>query len=107
MTFPVSLLNSRVVTVLMGNEEGRLDVASVRIFTFSVEDFLVQLDVVVVNGIVEGDCDHLGHVLGGQVAGDDGAIFGAEAIGQHALRRVARGRAVGVVVHICHKGGSS
>jgi hypothetical protein len=41
----------------------RLDVASIRILSLSIEDFLVQVDVVVVYGIVEGDCDHHRNIL--------------------------------------------
>lgn len=71
----VHLLDGRVVGVLVGDEEGGLDVASVRVLALPVEDLLVQLDVVVVDGVVEGDGDHLRHVFGGEVSGDGGAVF--------------------------------
>lgn len=100
MSLAVRLLHTRVIGILVGDEEGGFDVATVRIFTFPVEDFFVEFNVVIVDGVVEGDGDHLRHVLGGQVAGDDGAVLRAEAVRQHALRRVARRSAVRVVVDI-------
>lgn len=103
VTFPVSLLDGGVVRVFVRHEVCSLDIATVGVLAFSVKDFLVEFDVVVVDGVIEGDGDHLGHVLGGQVTGGDGAVLGAEAVGQHALRRVARWGSVGVVVDICHK----
>lgn len=100
--FPVHLLHGRVVGVLVRDEEGRLDVATVRILSLPVEDLFVEADVVVVDGVIERDGDHLRHVLGGQVAGDRGAVLGAEAVGEHAHGRVAGRRPVRVVVHVCN-----
>lgn len=103
VTFSVRLMHGGVVAVLVRNKEGGLDVASVRIFTLAVEDFFVQLDVVIVDGIIESDGDHLRHIFGGQVTGDHSAIFRTETVGQHALRRVAGWSAIGVVIDICAK----
>lgn len=58
----------------------RLDVASVRILPLAIEHFAVQVDVIVVDGIIEGDCDHLRHVFRRQVAGDRRPILRAEAV---------------------------
>lgn len=80
-----------------------LDVASVRILTLAIEHLLVQKDVVVVDGVVEGDGDHHGDVLGRQIAGHCRAVLGAEAVGQYAHRWVARRRSVGIVVDICER----
>lgn len=101
VTFPVSLLDGGVVGILVRDEVSGFDIASVRVLAFAVKDLFVEFDVVVVDGIVEGDGDHLRDVLGRQVTGDDCAVFGAEAVGQHALRGVTRRRSVGVVVDIC------
>lgn len=72
------------------------NVAAVGVLALAVEDFLVQLDVVVVDGVVEGDGDHHGHVLGWKVAGHGGSVLRAEAVGQNAHRGVAWRSAVGI-----------
>lgn len=48
----------------MRYEEGRLDVTTIWILAFAIENFLVQLDVVVVDGIIECDSDHHRYILG-------------------------------------------
>lgn len=94
------LLHRRVVGVLVRDEVGGLDVATVGVLA-ALEHLLVQLDVVVVDGVVEGDGDHHGHILGGQVAGNGGAVLRAEAVGQDAHGGIAGRGAVGIVVNIC------
>lgn len=84
----------------MRNEEGRLDVATVRIFALSIEDLFVETDVVVVYRVVEGDRDHLGYLLEGQVTGDRGTVFRAETVGEYANGWVAGWRPVRIVVHV-------
>lgn len=101
MAFPVHLLHSRVISVFVRDEEGGLDVATIRILAFSVEDLFVETDIVVVDGIVEGYRNHLRHVLGRKITGDARSIFGAEAIGKYADGRVTRRSAVRIVVHVC------
>lgn len=96
----VRLLDGRVVAVFVGHEVGGLDVAAVRVLAFAVEDLLVQLDVVVVDGIVERNCDHHRHILGRQIAGNRGSVFRAEAIGQQANGRITGWRTVRVVVDV-------
>ena len=59
---PVQVLNSRVVGVLVGSEESSSNLTSIRIGPLTVEYILVQVDVIYVNGPVEGDGDHLGYV---------------------------------------------
>lgn len=100
MAFSMHFLHGGVVGVFVRNEEGRFDITTVRILAFAVENLLVQFDVVVVDGIVEGDGDHLGHILGGEIPGYRGAILGAEAVRQDAHGGVAGGRPIGVVVDI-------
>lgn len=98
VSFPVRLLNGGVVGVLVRDKERRLDVAAVGVLPLAAEDLLVQFDVVVVDGVVEGDGDHLGHVFGRQVSGYRRAVFGAETVGQHAHVGIAGRGAVGIVV---------
>lgn len=101
VTFAVRLLHGRVVGVLVRYEECCFDVAAVWIFALAVEDLLVQLDVVVVDGVVEGDGDHHRDVFGQQVSRHAGTVFRAEAVGQHADGRIARRSAVRIVVDVC------
>lgn len=85
MSPTMCIVNSGVVGVFMGNEilknenkvnlEGcssdcafaasyrRLDVTSVRILSFAVKHFPVQVNVVVIDGIIKSDCDHLRNIF--------------------------------------------
>lgn len=101
VAFPVHLLHGRVISVLVRDEEGGLDVATIRILAFSVEDLFVETDIVVIDGIVEGYRNHLRHVLARKITGYARSIFGTEAIGKYADGRVTRRRAVRIVVHVC------
>ena len=107
VTEPVHLLDCRVVGVLVGHEERGLDVAAVGVPPLLVEDLPVQVNVVVVDGVVKGDGDHLRDpvaplVLGAQVAGHLRAALGAEAVGQLADVLVAGRGPVGVGVDVCN-----
>lgn len=69
VSLTVQLLDGSVVGVLMGHEEGGLDGATVRVDA-AIEDELVEIVVVVVDGVIKGDRNHLWHVLGQKVIGD-------------------------------------
>lgn len=101
VTFPVRLLHGRIVGVFVRDEERGFDVASVRVPALAVEYFLVKFDVVVVDGVVEGDRDHLRDLFGRQVVGYPCTVFGTETVRQNAHGRVARWSAVRIVVVIC------
>lgn len=105
MTLPVHLLDRRVVGVLVGHEEGGLDVAAVRVFTLAVKDVLVEADVIVVDSVVEGDRDHLRYVFTREIAGYCRTVLRAEAIGKDAHGGIARWSSVGIVVHVCNVDG--
>jgi len=47
----------------VGHEEGGLDVATVGILALTVEHVLVQIDVVVIDSVIEGDHHHLRNLL--------------------------------------------
>lgn len=98
VTATVEVLNGRVVGVSVGHEESSFDLAAVGVLAGTAEDFFVQFDVVTIDGTVEGEGDHLGNVSGFQFTGDLGTVRRAEAIGQHALGRVAFGSAVGIII---------
>lgn len=63
MTLAVCLLYGGIISIFVGHEERGFDVTAVGVLALSVEDLLVELDVVVVDGVIEGDGDHLGNVF--------------------------------------------
>ena len=89
----------------MGHKEGGLYVTAVGIPPLSVEDLVIEVDVVVVDGVVEGDCDHLWDpvtsiVARAKVSRNLGTIFGAEAVGQLADVLVTKWSPVWIVFNI-------
>ena len=58
---------------------------------------LVQVPVLVVDGVVEGEDDHLRHVGRWQTAWNQRPVRGAEAVRQRAVGVVAYRRGIGVV----------
>lgn len=101
VSFPVSFLYRRIVSVLVRHEERGFDVTPVGIPSFAIEYFLVQFDVVVVDGIVKGDSNHLRNFFGRQVVWYSGAVFRAEAVGQNAHGWIARRCAIRIIIVIC------
>lgn len=102
---PVRLLDCRVVAVFVGNKEGCFDIAVVGILSASVEDLLVQVDVVVVDGVVESDRDHLRNVVAflvvrTEISRNTSSVFGAEAVRQFADGVVAQRRPIGIGVGV-------
>ena len=59
----VQVGNGTVIGVFVGNEESSLDIAIVGVLQVT-ENNVVQVDVVVVDSIVEGDHDHLWNASG-------------------------------------------
>lgn len=100
MALSVHLLHGGVVGVLVGDEEGGLDVTAIGVLSFAIEDLFVKSDIVVVDCVIEGDGDHLRNVFRRQIARDGGAILRAETVGQCTHRRVAGWGSVRIVVHI-------
>lgn len=76
------------------------DVTAIWIFAFSVENFLVQLNVVVVNGIIECYRDHLRYIFVWQIAGNGGAVFRTETIWQNANSWITWWSAIWIAVVI-------
>ena len=82
-----------------------LDVTAIGVASAS-EDLIIQVNVVIVDGVVEGDGDHLGHtqavlVLGAEIARHLRAVLGAEAVRQLANRLVAVRGPVRVRLRVC------
>lgn len=100
VAFPVHLLDRGVVGVLMRYEEGCLDVAAVWILALATEDLFIEANVVVVNGVVESNCDHLGNILRREITGYRGTILRTEAVGQGTHRRIAWWSSIGIIVHV-------
>lgn len=103
VSLTMSLMHGWIVGIFVRDKVGRFDVAAVRIFPFAVEDLCIEVDIVVVDGVIEGDSDHLWHVTSGQVSGDHGAVLRAETVRQNALRGVAVWGSVRVIVDIYNK----
>lgn len=98
MTHIVDVLNSGVVSVLVRDKEGRLDITTIGVLPLPVEDLVVQINVVVVDGVIEGDHDHLRNVLAvgssrsdiAKLSGNLGSILRTEAVGQLADGSITR-----------------
>lgn len=103
VSFTMRFLDSGIIGIFMGDEVSRFNIATVGVFALPIEYFFVEFNVVVVDGIVESDGYHLGYISGWQVARDNRAIFRAEAVRQHALRRVTMRSPIGIVVDIYNK----
>lgn len=102
VTLAMGLLDCGVIAVLVGHEERSLDVAAIRILAFAIEHLLVQLDVVVVDGVVECDRDHLRDVSRWKVSGDCGSVFRAETIRENAYSWIAWRSAIWIVIDVCN-----
>lgn len=96
----VHLLHRGIIGVLVRDEESSLDVATVRILTLAVEDLLIEADVVVVDGVVEGYRNHLRHILEREIPGYCRTILRAETVGQNTHGGVAWWGSIRIVVHI-------
>lgn len=75
VSFTMRLLNRGIVGILMGDEESRLNIATVRVLALSIKNFFVEFNVIIVDSVVESDSDHLRNISGWQVTGDDRAVF--------------------------------
>lgn len=100
VAFPVHLLDRGIIGVLVRHKEGCLDITAVWILALAVEDLFVETDVVIVDGIVEGDRDHLRHILGRKIAGYRGTVLRAETVGQGTYGRVTWWSSIGIIVHV-------
>jgi len=76
----------------VGNEETGLNVTAIRIDSLLVKDLPVEVNVVVVDGVIEGDGDHLGDVLAvgssgsnlAEVSRDLSTVLGTETVREFA-----------------------
>ena len=102
----VHILHGGVVGVLMRHIESAFDVATVRVPALLIKNLSIEVYVVVVDGVIEGDGDHLGDPVAGpavraEAARHLGPVLTAVTVGQHAHAEVAGGRAVRVRVLVC------
>lgn len=72
--------------------------ATIGVGSLTVKDFVVQVDVVHVDGTVESNGDHLGNVGGFEGAGNPGTVGGTKAVRKNALGGVAIRGSVGIIV---------
>ena len=73
----------------MRNIESTLESTTVRILSFTIENFLEQVNVVRVDSTIEGDGDHLRNLVRVDVSRDSGSIGGTETVGQLTLGQIA------------------
>jgi len=100
VTFPMHLLDCGIVGVLMRHKEGRFDVTTIWILAFAVKDIFIEADVVVVDGVVESDRDHLGNIFEREITGYRGTVLRTETVGQNTHCGIARWSSIGIIVHI-------
>ena len=89
----------------MRDEEGGLNVTAVGVPSLPVEDLVVKVNVVVVDGVIEGDRDHLWDsvtsvVVGAKISGNFGTVLGTEAVRKFADVLVTEWRTVGIVFDV-------
>ena len=80
VTPPVQLLDCGIVGVSVRNIECSLDGATIRVDRLSAEDLLVQVNVVRVDGAIEGDGDHLRNLVSIYISRNPGSIRRAETV---------------------------
>lgn len=102
MSFTMCFLYGRVIGVFVWDEECCLDVTAVGIFA-SFEHLFIEIDIIVIDGIIKRHCNHHGNILGRQVSRNGRSVFRAEAIGQHTNHRIAWWGTVGIIVNIYSK----
>lgn len=73
--FPVRLLDGRVIGVLVRHKVRRFDIATIRVFAFTIEYFFVEFDIVIIDGVVESDGNHLRNIFSLQVSRNRGTVF--------------------------------
>lgn len=68
VSLAVELADGRVVGVLVRYEESGLNITAIGV-SAAREDEIVQVDVVVIDGIVKSDHNHLGNILRVDISG--------------------------------------
>lgn len=101
MTLAVQFLNCSVVGVFVGDKECTANLATVRVVAISVKYLFIKVDVINVDGTVEGDRYHLRYLVGFDAARNAGTVSRAETVWQCTLVSVAIGRSVRVHVDSC------
>ena len=89
----------------MRDEESGFDVTSVGVSPLLVEDLGIQVNVTNVDGIIKGECHHLGNsgtpvILRTQIARNFCTIFGTETVGKFAQLLVTNRSTVWVSISI-------
>ena len=108
VTQSVHVLYRRVVGVVVRHEECTFDITSVGIPPLLVEDFTVQVNVSNIDGVVEGECDHLRDsvtpvVLRAEIAGHLSSILRAEAVRKLAESFITRRSSVWIILTVYSK----
>lgn len=68
MSLPVHLLDGGIIRVFVRNEECSFHITTVGVLSVSIENLLVKFDVIIIDGVIEGDSYHLGYVFGWKIS---------------------------------------
>jgi len=82
----------------VGHKERSLDLTAVGVLSFTVENFLVKVNVITVDGSVEGDGDHLRNLGRINVSRNLGTIRAAEAVREDTLGQITVGGSVRILI---------
>ena len=100
VTFPVKFLNSGIVGVSVGHEECSFDGATVGVDSLFIEEFLVQINIVRVNGPIESNCDHLRYLVWINISRDSCSIWGTETVRQETGSGITFWGTIGILTKI-------
>jgi len=99
VTFPVKFLNSGIVGVSVGHEECSFDGATVGVDGLFIEEFLVQINIVRVNGPIESNCDHLRYLVWINISRDSCSIRGTETVRQETGSGITFWGTIGILIN--------
>ena len=100
VALPVELLDGGVVGVPVGHEESALDLTAVWILSLAIEQFLIEINVVRVDGSIEGDGDHLRNLVRVDISRDSRPVWRTETVGKLTFGQVAVRSSVGILAKL-------
>ena len=100
MSVVPQLLRVPVIRVLVRQKERPANRTAVPIRPVLHENLLIDFPVLIVDGIIEGQDDHLRRLIRSQVAGNAGRVHGAEAVRQGAIGEIASAGSVWILLWI-------
>merc|ERR1719223_2384769 len=99
MTSTVKLLNTRVIGIFVRNIERCLQRTSIGILAFTIEDPLEKINVVRVDGSIEGNSDHLRNLSRIDISRDPGTIRRTETVRELTLAKITVRSSIGILIN--------